>query len=132
VARLVIAAVAALWLGAALAEDAPSADAFDMQQCARTRETQLRNVGPYPTAARLLADKAERDYDYCVSQAGRDAVHRAREREIRQVSADMARRKREEIRAELDRCMPRGDCNEEYLRSLSEEAVDHELDARGY
>ncbi|APF87567.1 hypothetical protein BCR16_12525 [Ralstonia solanacearum FJAT-1458] len=105
-----------------------AADSFDLEQCVKARDALL--AGASPAVRRAMQGTADEHYARCVTQAQRDAQARADNAAGRRVSAEIARQKREEYRAELRRCMPRGDCNDEYLRSLAEEAVDRDFDAR--
>ncbi|CAJ0898215.1 hypothetical protein R6138_04192 [Ralstonia thomasii] len=122
-----------LWLigaGMAGASYAQGASEADLARCAKSRDVYLSGTPKSATVAQAMQDTADRKYDLCVKSAERDARMRAESQETRNKAAELARRKREELRAEMDRCMPRGDCNEEYLRTLSEQAVEHEYDAR--
>lgn len=120
-----------LWLiGAGTSYAQVGASEADIARCAQGREVFLGAQAKSATVAEAMRDTADRRYDLCVRNAERDARVRAESQETRNKAAEIARQKRAELRAEMNRCMPRGDCNEEYLRTLPEQAAEHEYAAR--
>lgn len=106
------------------------ASSFDLEQCAKARDTFLNSDVTSPRVGEAMRHAADRHYALCVKDANRDAQRRAESQATRRLVADVARQKRAELDDELRRCMPRGDCNNEHLRNLASESVDLDLDAK--
>lgn len=83
---------------------------------------------------RALAGKPvpglERMANDCRERAARHREIALKDSEVRYLSAKLAQSKREELSEEIRRCVPRGDCNNEYLHGVAQDAVDNAVEAR--